>query len=99
MSITAILSNKGDEVVTVECDTPVRDAVGLLADRRIGAVPVLKGGKVVGIMSERDVIYCLKSDGAAMLDWTVERVMSSPAITAEPSMSVVAGLLLVDRRG
>ena len=98
MSITAILSNKGDEVVTVECDTPVRDAVGLLADRRIGAVPVLKGGKVVGIMSERDVIYCLKSDGAAMLDWTVERVMSSPAITAEPSMSVLAGLSLMTKR-
>ena len=98
MNIEAILRTKGAEVVTVECDTPVRDAVGLLADRRIGAVPVMKGGKVVGIMSERDIIYRLRSDGAAMLDWRVERVMTSPTITAEPAMPVLAGLSLMTER-
>ena len=98
MSIRAILGNKGSEVVTVACETPVRDAVGLLAKRRIGAVPVLKDDKVVGIMSERDIIYCLSSDGAAMLDWPVERVMSAPAITVEPGLSVLAGLSLMTRR-
>ena len=36
-------------------------------------------------MSERDVIYCLKSDGAAVLDWTVERIMTAPAITVSPT--------------
>ena len=98
MTIEAILSNKGAEVVTVECDTPVREAVGLLAERRIGALPVMKDGKVVGIMSERDVIYCLSSDGATMLDWPVERVMTSPTITAEPGMPVLAGLSLMTER-
>jgi CBS domain-containing protein len=98
MTIESILRTKGGEVVTVLCDTPVRDAVGLLAERRIGAVPVLKDDKVVGIMSERDVIYCLKSDGAAMLDWPVERVMTTPTITAEPDMPVLAGLSLMTER-
>ena len=98
MTIAAILSGKGDEVVTVECETPVREAVALLAERRIGAVPVMRGRDVAGIMSERDVIYCLRSDGAAILDWPVERVMTAPAITAEPGMSVLAGLSLMTKR-
>jgi CBS domain-containing protein len=98
MNIEAILRNKGGEVVTVECDTAVREAVGLLAERRIGALPVMKGGQVVGIVSERDIVYRLRSDDAAMLDWPVERVMTSPAITAEPGMPVLAGLSLMTER-
>lgn len=98
MTIEAILRTKGGEVVTVGCDTPVREAVGLLAGRRIGAVPVMKGEAVVGIVSERDVIYCLSSDGAAMLDWPVERVMTTPIITAEPAMPVLRGLSLMTER-
>ncbi len=92
MTIAAILQNKGAKVVSVECSTIVRDAVALLAERRIGAVPVLKDGKVVGIMSERDIIYCLQRDGASILDWTVERVMTAPAITASPDFSVLGAL-------
>ena len=98
MNIDAILRTKGGEVVTVLCDTPVRDAVALLAGRRIGAVPVLKDDRVVGIMSERDVIYCLRTDGAAILDWPVERVMTTPTITAERDMPVLAGLSLMTER-
>jgi CBS domain-containing protein len=49
-------------------------------------------------MSERDVIYCLQSDGAAVLDWPVERVMSSPAITVDPDFSVMAALSLMTQR-
>ena len=98
MTIEAILRNKGGDVVTVACDTPVRDAVALLAERRIGALPVLKKDKVVGIMSERDVIYCLKSDGAAILDWPVERIMSAPAITVEPDKQVLSALSLMTQR-
>lgn len=99
MNIEAILQNKGGEVVTVSCDTPVRDAVALLAERKIGALPVLKEAEVVGIMSERDVIYCLARDGAGMLDWPVEKTMTSPIISAEPKMPVLAALgLMTERR-
>jgi CBS domain-containing protein len=98
MNIEVILRNKGSEVVTVDCDTLLREAVGLLAERRIGALPVMKDGWVVGIMSERDVIYCLRREGAAILDWPVERAMTTPTITAEPSMPVLAGLSLMTER-
>ena len=98
MTIAAILQGKGNEVLTVEADTPVREAVQTLAERKIGALPVVRGGKVAGIMSERDIIYCLKSDGAAVLDWTVERIMTSPAITVTPEHDILAALSLMTRR-
>ena len=90
MTIAAILQSKGSEVLTVACDATVRDVVALLADRKIGAVPVTRGGSVAGIMSERDVIYRLRSDGAEILDWTVERIMTAPAISVEPDRDHVA---------
>jgi CBS domain-containing protein len=98
MTIAAILQGKGVDVLTIQVDTSVRDAVALLAERRIGALPVVRAGEVVGIMSERDVIYCLKSDGAAVLDWTVERIMTAPAITVERDHQVLSALSLMTRR-
>jgi len=98
MTIAAILQGKGHEVLTVDAATPVRDAVTLLAERRIGAVPVLRAGQVAGIMSERDIIYCLKSDGAAALDWPVEKIMTAPAITVTPSTEILGALSLMTRR-
>ena len=98
MTIAAILQSKGSEVLTVTGTTPVREAVALLASRKIGAVPVVEDGRVVGIMSERDVIYGLKSDGAAMLDWTVGRIMTAPAITVTPGSEIMSALSLMTRR-
>jgi CBS domain-containing protein len=98
MTIAAILQSKGAEVLTVPADLKVRDAVALLAERKIGALPVVRGESVAGIMSERDVIYCLQSDGAAMLDWPVERIMTAPAITVERDEQVLSALSLLTRR-
>ena len=98
MTIAAILQSKGSEVLTVECDSTVRDAVALLADRKIGAVPVVRAGAVAGIMSERDVIYRLRSDGAEILDWTVEQIMTAPAISVEPTTEIMSALSLMTRR-
>jgi CBS domain-containing protein len=98
MTIAAILEGKPRDIVSVEAGTRVRDAVALLASKRIGALPVLDGERVVGIMSERDVIYCLSSDGAAMLDWPVSRVMTAPAITIESKVSVLAALSQMTKR-
>lgn len=99
MSVAAILAAQGWDVVTVSVGTPVTEAVALLADRRIGAVPVLdRDGVVVGILSERDIIYHLRSDGAAMLDWPVEKAMTSPAITISRDMSALGALAMITRR-
>lgn len=98
MTIAAIIGGKGGNVLSIDCDSKVRDAIALLAEHRIGALPVIKAGAVVGIMSERDVIYCLKSDGAAILDWTVAQVMTAPAITVTADVGVLAALSQMTKR-
>ena len=98
MTIAAILEKKGRNVISVGASTTVREAVGLLAENRIGALPVLDGGRVAGVMSERDVIYCLRTEGAAVLDWTVDKVMTAPVITVEPQVSVLAALSQMTKR-
>lgn len=98
MTIAAILQGKDRDIVSVGAGTLVRDAVALLAEKRIGALPVLDGDRVAGIMSERDVIYCLRSDGAAILDWPVSRVMTAPAITIESKVPVLVALSQMTKR-
>jgi CBS domain-containing protein len=98
MTISAILNSKGNEIIGVESGTLVSDAVKLFAERRIGAVPVLDDGQVVGIFSERDVVYSLARVGAAALDQQVGEVMTSPAITVAPDDAVIAALSLMTRR-
>ena len=98
MTIAAILANKGDKVVSVDAQESVRDAVKLLAEHKIGSLPVTGGGRVAGIMSERDVVYCLAREGAAVLDFAVERVMSAPAITVTPDVPVLSALSMMSRR-
>ena len=98
MTIAAILKRKGDKLLSVECDTPVREAVRLLAENKIGSLPVVRGGRVVGIMSERDIIYCLARDAQAVLDWPVEKVMTAPAITVTSDVPVLTALSTMSQR-
>ena len=98
MTIAAVLRTKGSEVETITAHARVADAVARLGERRIGALPVVEGHEIVGIMSERDVIYCLRDHGPGVLDWPVSRVMSSPAITAAPDTDVLAALALMTQR-
>jgi CBS domain-containing protein len=98
MTIAAILSGKGDRLVSVECDTKVREAVRLLAENRIGSLPVTRSGEVAGIMSERDIVYCLAQVGEAVLDQNVEQVMTAPAITVTPDVPVLSALSQMSRK-
>ena len=98
MSIQTILGDKGRDVATVSADAKVSEAVRVLGERRIGALPVVEGDRIVGIMSERDVIYSLKDHGPEVLDWPISRVMTSPAITVDPSTEVLSALALITQR-
>ena len=98
MTIATVLRTKGSEVETITAHARVADAVARLGERRIGAFPVVEGNEIVGIMSERDVIYCLRDHGPAVLDWPVSRVMSSPAITSTPETEVLSALALMTQR-
>ena len=98
MSLAAILQRQAGDIVQAAPDTSVRAVIELLADRRIGAVPVVQGGEVLGVMSERDVVLALRRDGADILDWPVERVMTRPAVTVDFESSALSALSLMTRR-
>jgi CBS domain-containing protein len=98
MTIAAILSTKGSEVATIASDAPMSAAVDELGGRRIGALLVVDAGEVKGIVSERDVIYCLREHGAQILDWPVSRAMSAPAIVVTPDTEVLAAMALMTQQ-
>lgn len=98
MTIARLIEGRSTDVVSCNAGTSVADAVKLLAEKRIGAVPVLADGQVAGIFSERDVVHQLAAHGPAMLDKTVGEVMTSPPITVEPGSDVLDALGLMTRR-
>jgi CBS domain-containing protein len=98
MTIGRIIAGRSREVISCDAATPVGDAVAILAQKRIGALPVLEEGRVAGIFSERDVIHQLDGNGPAMLDRTVGEVMTAPAITVTPETTVLEALGLMTRR-
>ena len=97
MTIAVILRGRGD-TITLTPETTVADAVALFAERRIGAAPVVDGGRVLGVFSERDVIHCLHTRGGGALAATVADGMTSPPITVERHQPVIAALSLMTRR-
>lgn len=78
MRIAEVIRRKGADVVTVTPQTGVADLVALLAEHKIGALVVSPDGgtTVVGIVSERDVVRRLHTDGAAVLERTVADIMT-----------------------
>ncbi|WP_109809591.1 CBS domain-containing protein [Sphingosinithalassobacter portus] len=98
MTIATILSGRDGDIVCISGDRTVREAVALLAGRRIGAMPVMVGDAVAGIFSERDILYCLDREGADVLDRPVSEVMTAPAITVRSDESVLDALSLMTRR-
>lgn len=98
MTIARLIEGRSGEVIGCSADTRVSEAVALLAERRIGALPVVEGDRVLGIFSERDVIYGLAAKGSAMLDATVGEVMTAPAVTVDASTGVMEALALMTRR-
>ena len=98
MTIRRIIEGRQQEIVSCSPQHSVHEAAGLLAERRIGALPVLDGGSVAGIFSERDLLYCVAKEGEAALARPVAEVMTAPAITIEPNVEVMTALSLMTKR-
>jgi CBS domain-containing protein len=82
MTVKAILSRKGTDVVTADPSVSLGDAVKLLAARRIGAVVVTGADRrIVGILSERDVVRALADKGPAALQAPISEVMTRKVTT------------------
>lgn len=99
MTIARLIAGRSTgEIISCAASDSVGNAVALLAQRRIGALPVLEGGQIAGIFSERDVLYQLAAHGPAMLERTVGEVMTAPPITVEAATGIMDALGLMTRR-
>ncbi|KEO60561.1 CBS domain-containing protein [Thioclava indica] len=89
MQVMQILKDKGDlPVITVTPETSLADVANLLASKRIGAVVVTSDGhKVVGILSERDIVREVARSGSACLTLTASEVMTCDIKCCEPTDS------------
>lgn len=92
MTIGAILVGRSAPVISARPTDSVRAVVDLLAQHRIGAVPVVDGDAVTGIFSERDLVRLMSSYGPAALDRELDEVMTKSPVTCESSMAVIAAL-------
>lgn len=80
-----MVRRKGGDVITVRTDASVVDLLTLLSEHRIGAVVVSDDGEQVdGIVSERDIVRHLHTDGAALLDAPVSQIMTAEVHTCSP---------------
>jgi len=85
MNVKEILSVKGRDVVTIEPNASLAAAAKVLAERRIGAVVVTGAAeRIVGILSERDIVQVLATRGIPALDMQVSEVMTRKVATCSP---------------
>ncbi|MFO1454666.1 MAG: CBS domain-containing protein [Steroidobacteraceae bacterium] len=82
-----LLGRKGGQVFSIGPDAPVLEALRMMADHSIGAVLVMQGDELLGILSERDYARKVVLLGRASSDTPVSQIMSAPVVTVPPSES------------
>lgn len=81
MNVATILKAKGAEVATVSPTITLAEAVMLLTERRIGALVVMQDNKLLGILSERDIVKAIAQSGAEALELPAREIMTSRIVT------------------
>ncbi len=83
-----IIEKKGGEVWSVRPDAKVREALALMAEKRVGALLVIEEDSIAGIFSERDYARRTASAGDLSLDQPVRELMSHPVFYVQPEQTV-----------
>ena len=98
-TVRQLLDGKPSGIHTVDTEDPVRTAIQLMADHFVGALPVLNGGRLVGIVSERDYARKVVLMGRNSMETKVATIMSAPVIHVGPQNSVNdCMILMTDKR-
>ena len=89
MNVGGILKEKGRQVETAGAETSLQDIAGVLGEKKIGAVIILKdSGKIAGILSERDIVRAVAREGASALKKPASDVMTKKVVTCSETDSV-----------
>jgi len=97
VTVGSIISGR-KPVIGVSGESLIRAVVALLHEHRIGAVLVMDGGAIRGIVSERDITAGLHTHGAAILDTPAATIMTSPVLTLPPQASVAEAMAVMTNR-
>lgn len=97
--IREILEAKGSEVFCIHPKATVYDAIAAMADKGVGALLVMEGGRLTGIISERDYTRKVILKGRSSREALVEEIMTRDVVTASPDITVAEGMrLMTDHR-
>ena len=86
--VAQLLKHKRDAIYSVEPEAPVLEAIRLMAEHGVGALLVMKGQQLVGVVSERDYARKVILKGRSSNETQVREIMSAPVITVRPDQSV-----------
>jgi CBS domain-containing protein len=94
-----ILEEKGGDVLDVDADASVFEAVQLMVEKNVGSLLVTESGDITGIVTERDYLRRVTLEGRTDRETPVREIMSSPLIVASPETTVDECMaLMTDRR-
>lgn len=88
ISVSDLLRGKGSKVWSIDASATILEALRLLDEKEVGALPVMSGGKLAGIFSERDFARAVSENPKLALDSPVSDLMTRNLITVAPSDSV-----------
>ncbi len=88
LTVKHLLERKGSQVYSVTPDTPVLEAIRLMAEKHVGALLVMRGTELAGIISERDYARKVILLGRSSAETPVQQIMTSPVITVKPAHTV-----------
>jgi len=94
-TVGSILANKGKTIWSVAPDATVFDALAILAEKDVGALPVVSQGKLVGIFSERDYARKVILLGRSSREMRVHEIMTAAVVTVTPENSIEECMQLV----
>ncbi|HVS75804.1 MAG TPA: CBS domain-containing protein [Steroidobacteraceae bacterium] len=98
INVRHLLDRKGRALFSVEPEDPVLEAVRMMADHHVGALLVMRGNELAGIVSERDYARKVVLLGRSSAETPVWQIMSSPVITVSPENSVQDCMRLMTER-
>jgi CBS domain-containing protein len=97
-TVRQLLDGKGRALYSIGPEDPVLEAIRLMADRHVGALLVMKGQELVGIVSERDYARKVILMGRSSSDTPAWEIMSSPVVTVSPDQTLDDCMRLVTAR-
>jgi CBS domain-containing protein len=87
-TVQHLLNQKGSQIFSIEPEDPVLEAIQLMADKHVGALLVMHGSELTGIVSERDYARKVILMGRSSAETPVWQIMSSPVVTVTPAHTV-----------